>query len=364
MGVKRPVALGLASSVLACCVTVLLASTAAQAALTIPDAMCYGRAAAGGVVSARLGATELGSYTVGSNPAAPTFYGLSIPVAQLTQTGEVLSPPVPTEGGMVQLFLDDRFVAEVEVRSGTVTRRDLVAVQTLCSGGANDGDACAGDGDCPGGVCVTARALCDGGNDDGQACQCIGGSCSLATACTETPSMGTCAGGALEGTCCDTAQNCDGGTCMGSQKLCAAGENKGEPCLRNSHCPGSQCVSPTEACVGGDRDGFSCIDAADCPGGDCGAPVSTPTATATATATRTGMVVASPTPTATPIVAGCAGDCDGSDMVAINELIKMVNIALGLAPVSECTAGDGDGSGDIAINELIAGVNRALNGCG
>ncbi len=61
--------------------------------------------------------------------------------------------------------------------------------------------------------------------------------------------------------------------------------------------------------------------------------------------------------------ASCTGDCDGSGDVTVNELITMVNIALGNTPLSACTAGDADGSGDITINEIIAAVNNALNGC-
>ena len=60
---------------------------------------------------------------------------------------------------------------------------------------------------------------------------------------------------------------------------------------------------------------------------------------------------------------GCVGDCDGDGMVAINELITGVNIALGSADVSACPSFDIDGDGEVAINELITGVNNALNGC-
>jgi hypothetical protein len=60
----------------------------------------------------------------------------------------------------------------------------------------------------------------------------------------------------------------------------------------------------------------------------------------------------------------CAGDCDGSGMVMVSELVRGVNIALGMATVGSCPAFDLDGSGGVAINELIAGVNDALSGCG
>jgi len=59
--------------------------------------------------------------------------------------------------------------------------------------------------------------------------------------------------------------------------------------------------------------------------------------------------------------AQCAGDCDGDGMVAINELIFGVNIALGSTPVTECPSFDTDGDDMVAINELIAAVNNALN---
>ena len=66
---------------------------------------------------------------------------------------------------------------------------------------------------------------------------------------------------------------------------------------------------------------------------------------------------------AVALAQSCPGDCDGSGDVTINELIVMVNIALGSAPVSDCPTGDSDGDGAIAINEIIAAVNAALNGC-
>jgi hypothetical protein len=59
----------------------------------------------------------------------------------------------------------------------------------------------------------------------------------------------------------------------------------------------------------------------------------------------------------------CTGDCNGSGMVAINELILGVNIALGVQPVNACFAfANSEGLVDIA--QLIKGVNNALNGCG
>lgn len=93
-----------------------------------------------------------------------------------------------------------------------------------------------------------------------------------------------------------------------------------------------------------------------------------PTPTITPTPTRTFTPTATPrtsgTPTATPTGGpGCPGDCDGSGMVSIAEIIRGVNIALGNALLSTCPAFDLDGNGEVSVNEIIAGVNRAQNGC-
>lgn len=59
----------------------------------------------------------------------------------------------------------------------------------------------------------------------------------------------------------------------------------------------------------------------------------------------------------------CAGDCNASGDVAINELIVCVNIALGSAAGSSCAPCDVNADESVAINELIAAVNSALGGC-
>ncbi|MFQ5667762.1 MAG: hypothetical protein ACE5I7_15220 [Candidatus Binatia bacterium] len=59
----------------------------------------------------------------------------------------------------------------------------------------------------------------------------------------------------------------------------------------------------------------------------------------------------------------CVGDCDGGATVTVNELISMVNVALGNTDISACTAGDQNGDGMITINEIISAVNNALGGC-
>jgi hypothetical protein len=60
---------------------------------------------------------------------------------------------------------------------------------------------------------------------------------------------------------------------------------------------------------------------------------------------------------------GCAGDCDRSGAVAVNELIRGVNIVLGLRPLEDCASLDTGANRAVEINELVLAVNHALNGC-
>jgi len=49
--------------------------------------------------------------------------------------------------------------------------------------------------------------------------------------------------------------------------------------------------------------------------------------------------------------------------VTVNELIAMVNIALGQLDASACAAGDVNHDGDITIDEILRAVNVALTAC-
>ncbi len=88
----------------------------------------------------------------------------------------------------------------------------------------------------------------------------------------------------------------------------------------------------------------------------------TPLVSATPTPTRSGAPGQTGTPTPTGRAA-CPGDCGGNRKVSIADVIKGVNIALGLAEVGTCPAFDLDNNGKVSINELIAAVNSVLNGC-
>lgn len=79
----------------------------------------------------------------------------------------------------------------------------------------------------------------------------------------------------------------------------------------------------------------------------------TPTVTATSTQT--------PAPTFAPVP--CVGNCNGDSSVTVDELLTMVNIALGNASVSTCSAGDSNHDDHITVDEILTAVNNALNGC-
>ena len=103
-------------------------------------------------------------------------------------------------------------------------------------------------------------------------------------------------------------------------------------------------------------------------------PTRTPTSTATLTATTTNTPTPTFTPTNTPgktftptftatPTPSCGGDCNGDGEVTVDELLAMVNVALGNAAESACPAGDGNHDGQITIDEILTAVNAALNGC-
>jgi len=88
----------------------------------------------------------------------------------------------------------------------------------------------------------------------------------------------------------------------------------------------------------------------------------TPTPSETPTSTSTPTETATATSTATPFPP-CGGDCGDDGAVTVDELLIMVNIALGSAPAVDCTAGDGDGDGHITIDDIVNAVANSLTRC-
>jgi hypothetical protein len=60
--------------------------------------------------------------------------------------------------------------------------------------------------------------------------------------------------------------------------------------------------------------------------------------------------------------AQCAGDCDGSGDVTVNEVVTLVNIALGTEDPSACPQGIPDGAA-VEVTLVVQAVNNALVGC-
>lgn len=75
------------------------------------------------------------------------------------------------------------------------------------------------------------------------------------------------------------------------------------------------------------------------------------------------IVLLAPATRAAGGVGHCTGDCDDSKVVAIAELVTMVNIALGRDDLLVCENGDRDHDGTIQVNELVRAVGNALHGC-
>jgi hypothetical protein len=102
-------------------------------------------------------------------------------------------------------------------------------------------------------------------------------------------------------------------------------------------------------------------------------PTGTPVPTSTEPASQTPLPTATSPPEASPTGASatvtattgppCVGDCDGTGVVSINELLRGVNIALGNLAVQACPAFDRNANGRADVNELITAVSNALNGC-
>ena len=77
------------------------------------------------------------------------------------------------------------------------------------------------------------------------------------------------------------------------------------------------------------------------------------------------LAVVPPTGPATAIEAPatCAADCDASGEVSVEEILQLVNAALGAAPLGDCLCADADNGGSVTVDELLAAVNDALQGC-
>jgi sugar lactone lactonase YvrE len=75
------------------------------------------------------------------------------------------------------------------------------------------------------------------------------------------------------------------------------------------------------------------------------------------------IVLATATLLAVPASFACTGDCDGDNTVSIDELMKGVNVALGMEGVELCPFFDRDSNDAVTVDEVLAGITADLAGC-
>ena len=259
--------------------------------------------------------------------------------------------------------------------------------ETLAQPGVpcDDGNACTGGDMCNDqGACVASTfVFC---LDDGNPC--TDDFCDPATGSCNRPAAGRACD---DGNACTDADVCTAeGACVGRPSVHCTDD--GNPCTDDFCDPATgECHHPVvgrpcndgNACTGGiQTGGDQCTAEGTCVGApiagcvtETPTPTPTPTRTptltttptcacpsATNTPTHTVTPTQPPTATATPKLV-CVGDCDGDGMVTVDEIVLIVNIALGSVPVGACQAGDGNRDGEITIDEILTAVNHALNGC-
>lgn len=74
--------------------------------------------------------------------------------------------------------------------------------------------------------------------------------------------------------------------------------------------------------------------------------------------------LATATPTVQPTPVRCVADCNGNNLIAIDEVVRSVAISLEQQPLSNCPRADGNGNGRVSVEELVRAVLNNLYGCG
>jgi len=59
----------------------------------------------------------------------------------------------------------------------------------------------------------------------------------------------------------------------------------------------------------------------------------------------------------------CVGDCNSDLSVTVDEIVLAVNIALGVASLTECQSADANSDQEVTVDEILALVTFALQGC-
>jgi len=72
----------------------------------------------------------------------------------------------------------------------------------------------------------------------------------------------------------------------------------------------------------------------------------------------------SPTATASPTpLPPCTGDCDGSRIVSLREVVDLLSLALNGGSRASCRGSDPEADDEVPIDEVISAVNNAQSGC-
>lgn len=205
---------------------------------------------------------------------------------------------------------------------------------------------------CDGGPCTGLLIRSGTCQPDGDHCTCV----------TNTPAPGEC------------ALACDSRPCVGQ---CPDGSTASGFCTFVTIDTGCRCAlacsmpvptpTPTTPCTGVPCGG-SCAVCAPCtPGTIC--PNNCGLGTCEMVSGSCGCVPGVSTPTATPAVFPCVGDCGGDGVVTVDEIVRMVTIALNGQPSpNTCSGSDqwcssGPVLGAVGITCLVDAVNNLLTGC-
>jgi len=172
--------------------------------------------------------------------------------------------------------------------------------------------------------------------------------------------------------CCSTSTCANGWRCdiEGEEGRCAPTAGTGSSCSRDQSCATGACTDGVccneAACALGERcdifgtrgdcrarlgTGAACLNDSDCLNdGPCAADDESG-----------GLACQQIPPTPGPTI--CYGDCSGDGNVTVNEVLVLIEIALGAQDITNCTDGDIDADGQISVDELLTAVGFALVGC-
>jgi len=226
------------------------------------------------------------------------------------------------------------------------------------------GEACTADDNvctddlCDGSAAECAHVANQHGCDDGLFCNgadgCADGSCAVHAG---SPCPGPDGDADCRESCDEARRACDAPDAVGS--ACAADASG---CTDDVCDAGGDCTHPARS--GACDDGDACTLNDRCEAGICQPGVPACDACQTCALDGTcGGAACTPLPTPTPTPGPCAGDCSGDGRVGIDEVVRLVGLALANGDALACSRGDANGDRRISIDEIVAAVGSALSGC-